>query len=224
MRSALMKHFRLDEAALGEALALFVDRPDYGFIWLAYEEGDTRRVHFRLVRDLDRDRWRLGATARPVGRCKPAPPRPRYGAHHDASRAARATRDHPDRRGAPRRRAAARIFHRPRLYGYRRHTLQSAPLTPRSTSASMTRARRPWAARKSRSASIDRHRAAPSRPRPSPNRRTARAGRAHRRRGRQARARAARCARAASRWSRRRRPCGSRRSSRAESSPRSRSH
>jgi GNAT superfamily N-acetyltransferase len=37
---ALMKHFRLDEAALGEALALFVDRPDYGFIWMAYEEGE----------------------------------------------------------------------------------------------------------------------------------------------------------------------------------------
>lgn len=36
---ALMKQFRPDEAALGEALALFVDRPDYGFIWLAYEEG-----------------------------------------------------------------------------------------------------------------------------------------------------------------------------------------
>ncbi len=32
---ALMRHFR-DEAALGEALALFVDRPDYGFVWLAY--------------------------------------------------------------------------------------------------------------------------------------------------------------------------------------------
>lgn len=37
---ALMKHFRPDEAALGEALALFVDRPDYGFIWLAYEDGE----------------------------------------------------------------------------------------------------------------------------------------------------------------------------------------
>lgn len=36
---ALMKQFRADEAALGEALALFVDRPDYGFIWLAYDDG-----------------------------------------------------------------------------------------------------------------------------------------------------------------------------------------
>ncbi len=36
---ALMKQFRADEALLGEALALFVDRPDYGFIWLAYDDG-----------------------------------------------------------------------------------------------------------------------------------------------------------------------------------------
>lgn len=36
---ALMKRFRTDEAALGDALALFVDRPDYGFVWLAYEDG-----------------------------------------------------------------------------------------------------------------------------------------------------------------------------------------
>ncbi|MDP9105397.1 MAG: GNAT family N-acetyltransferase [Candidatus Eremiobacteraeota bacterium] len=35
----LMKQFRADEALLGEALALYVDRPDYGFIWLAYEDG-----------------------------------------------------------------------------------------------------------------------------------------------------------------------------------------
>lgn len=35
---ALMKHFRHDEGALGDALALFVDRPDYGFVWLAYED------------------------------------------------------------------------------------------------------------------------------------------------------------------------------------------
>ena len=35
---ALMKHFR-EESALGDALALFVDRPDYGFVWLAYEDG-----------------------------------------------------------------------------------------------------------------------------------------------------------------------------------------
>ncbi len=35
---ALMKAFR-DESALAEALALFVDRPDYGFVWLAYDDG-----------------------------------------------------------------------------------------------------------------------------------------------------------------------------------------
>ena len=35
---ALMKAFR-EEAALGDALALFADRPDYGFIWLAYDDG-----------------------------------------------------------------------------------------------------------------------------------------------------------------------------------------
>jgi GNAT superfamily N-acetyltransferase len=35
----LMRAFRADEAALGDALSLFVDRPDYGFIWLAYDEG-----------------------------------------------------------------------------------------------------------------------------------------------------------------------------------------
>jgi GNAT superfamily N-acetyltransferase len=35
---ALMKHFR-DEAAVGDALALFADRPDYGFVWLAYDDG-----------------------------------------------------------------------------------------------------------------------------------------------------------------------------------------
>lgn len=32
----LMQRFRGDTAALGEALALFIDRPDYGFVWLAY--------------------------------------------------------------------------------------------------------------------------------------------------------------------------------------------
>ena len=35
---ALMRRFR-DEAPLGDALALFVDRPDYGFVWLAYDDG-----------------------------------------------------------------------------------------------------------------------------------------------------------------------------------------
>jgi GNAT superfamily N-acetyltransferase len=35
----LMRQFRSDEAALGDALALFVDRPDYGFVWLAYADG-----------------------------------------------------------------------------------------------------------------------------------------------------------------------------------------
>jgi GNAT superfamily N-acetyltransferase len=36
---ALMKRFRADHAALGDALALFIDRPDYGFVWLAYDDG-----------------------------------------------------------------------------------------------------------------------------------------------------------------------------------------
>ncbi len=36
---SVMQQFRPDEARLGEALALFVDRPDYGFIWLAYDDG-----------------------------------------------------------------------------------------------------------------------------------------------------------------------------------------
>jgi GNAT superfamily N-acetyltransferase len=35
----LMSSFRPDEPALGEALALFVDRPDYGFVWLAFDDG-----------------------------------------------------------------------------------------------------------------------------------------------------------------------------------------
>jgi GNAT superfamily N-acetyltransferase len=35
----LMRQFRGDEAALGDALGLFVERPDYGFIWLAYADG-----------------------------------------------------------------------------------------------------------------------------------------------------------------------------------------
>jgi GNAT superfamily N-acetyltransferase len=33
---SLMRRFRTDEAALGDALTLFVDREDYGFVWLAY--------------------------------------------------------------------------------------------------------------------------------------------------------------------------------------------
>ncbi len=36
---ALMRAFRSDESALGDALAMFVDRPDYGFVWLAYDDG-----------------------------------------------------------------------------------------------------------------------------------------------------------------------------------------
>jgi GNAT superfamily N-acetyltransferase len=36
---ALMQRFRADQAALGDALALFIDRPDYGFVWLAYDDG-----------------------------------------------------------------------------------------------------------------------------------------------------------------------------------------
>ncbi len=33
---SLMRRFRADEAALGDALTLFVEREDYGFVWLAY--------------------------------------------------------------------------------------------------------------------------------------------------------------------------------------------
>ena len=36
---ALMRRFGADQAALGDALALFIDRPDYGFVWLAYDDG-----------------------------------------------------------------------------------------------------------------------------------------------------------------------------------------
>jgi len=36
---ALISSFRRDEALLGTALTLFVDRPDYGFVWLAYDDG-----------------------------------------------------------------------------------------------------------------------------------------------------------------------------------------
>jgi len=32
----LMSRFRTDEATLGDALTLFVEREDYGFVWLAY--------------------------------------------------------------------------------------------------------------------------------------------------------------------------------------------
>jgi len=35
---SLMKRFRIAEALLGEALALFVDREDLGFVWLAYDD------------------------------------------------------------------------------------------------------------------------------------------------------------------------------------------
>ncbi len=35
---ALMRHFRGSEGPLGEALTLFIERPDYGFIWLAYDD------------------------------------------------------------------------------------------------------------------------------------------------------------------------------------------
>jgi GNAT superfamily N-acetyltransferase len=33
---SLMEKFRTDTAALGEALSLFIERPDFGFVWLAY--------------------------------------------------------------------------------------------------------------------------------------------------------------------------------------------
>jgi GNAT superfamily N-acetyltransferase len=37
----LMKAFRSDEAGLGDALTLFVEREDYGFVWLAYREDSV---------------------------------------------------------------------------------------------------------------------------------------------------------------------------------------
>jgi GNAT superfamily N-acetyltransferase len=36
----LMRAFCQDESALSEALALFVDREDYGFVWLGYREDE----------------------------------------------------------------------------------------------------------------------------------------------------------------------------------------
>jgi GNAT superfamily N-acetyltransferase len=36
----LMQRFRSDERALGDALALFADREDYGFVWLAYLDDE----------------------------------------------------------------------------------------------------------------------------------------------------------------------------------------
>src|SRR5471030_793318 len=35
---SMMKRFRTDEALLGDALSLFVDREDLGFVWLAYRD------------------------------------------------------------------------------------------------------------------------------------------------------------------------------------------
>jgi GNAT superfamily N-acetyltransferase len=35
---ALMRAFRSDESLLGDALTLFTEREDYGFVWLAYRE------------------------------------------------------------------------------------------------------------------------------------------------------------------------------------------
>ena len=36
---AILQRAMTDERALGEALSLFIERPDYGFLWLAYEDG-----------------------------------------------------------------------------------------------------------------------------------------------------------------------------------------
>lgn len=36
---AILRRAIADERALGEALSLFIERPDYGFLWLAYEDG-----------------------------------------------------------------------------------------------------------------------------------------------------------------------------------------
>jgi hypothetical protein len=35
----LMRTFRRDERRLGDALTLFVEREDYGFVWLAYRDA-----------------------------------------------------------------------------------------------------------------------------------------------------------------------------------------
>jgi GNAT superfamily N-acetyltransferase len=37
----LMQTFRSDESRLSEALALFVEREDYGFVWLAYRADEA---------------------------------------------------------------------------------------------------------------------------------------------------------------------------------------
>jgi GNAT superfamily N-acetyltransferase len=34
----LMKRFRTDDGALGDALTLFLEREDYGFVWLAHRD------------------------------------------------------------------------------------------------------------------------------------------------------------------------------------------
>ena len=59
----LMQRFRSDHAALGEALTLFIDRPDYGFLWLAYED-DLPTACISVGLGIDVEVGGLVATAR----------------------------------------------------------------------------------------------------------------------------------------------------------------
>ena len=59
----LMQRFRSDHAALGEALSLFIDRPDYGFLWLAYED-DLPEACISVSLGIDVEVGGLVATAR----------------------------------------------------------------------------------------------------------------------------------------------------------------
>src|SRR5271165_2302474 len=59
----LMERFRGDSAALGEALSLFIERPDYGFIWLAYLD-DLPAACVSVSLGIDTDTGGLIATLR----------------------------------------------------------------------------------------------------------------------------------------------------------------
>ena len=85
---ALMERFRTDTAALGEALTLFIDRPDYGFIWLAYLD-DHPAACASVSLGIDTGSGRPGRDgARSVRRSGTAPPRNRLGTVAHAARAA----------------------------------------------------------------------------------------------------------------------------------------
>jgi GNAT superfamily N-acetyltransferase len=61
----LMRRFRTDEAALGEALTLFVERPDYGFVWLAYVD-DHPAACVTVALGIDTEAGGIVATLRDV--------------------------------------------------------------------------------------------------------------------------------------------------------------